>query len=88
MSTAPNNLKKNTANAAAIAGVFLFFGVGTAIAWCLAFDFLAQGHSLFPSIFLAASAGGFGAWAIFAIGFHAIHLIKRLSVAKNHEDSP
>jgi hypothetical protein len=88
MGTAPDIPKKNTANAAVVACVFLFFGVGTTIAWFVAFASLTKGSSVLSSIFFGAFAGGFGAWAIFAIVFHTIHGITRLFSAKNHKASP
>jgi len=58
--------------------VILFFGIGVAIALVIACRLLDRGSSMSGAIAFGACFGGYGAWFVFCIAFHAIKRVKEL----------
>jgi hypothetical protein len=58
-------------------GIILFFAVGVVVGLAVAMYYIRLGTSLGAAIFVGSGAGGFGAWAVFALFFRAYHALRR-----------
>jgi hypothetical protein len=58
-------------------GVILFFAVGVVIGLAVTLHYIRLGTSVGAAIFVGSSAGGFGAWAVFALFVRARRALRQ-----------